>query len=75
VSIFVDSSHLALLVAMAGIATMRLEQIKERLREAGHLPRFVAPAGTKPPPELKSSPPPPRRQVGRKIVEGERGGA
>ncbi len=52
---------------------MNLEWIVERLRETGQLPRFVAPVGTEPPPELKSPPPPPRRQVGRRIIAGGEG--
>ncbi|MBA4116784.1 MAG: hypothetical protein H0X71_10215 [Rubrobacter sp.] len=51
---------------------MRLEQIAERLRESGQLPRFVAPAGAEPPPELKSPPLPVTRIVGRRRVQAER---
>jgi hypothetical protein len=51
---------------------MRLDQITKRLREAGSLPRFAAPSGTEPPPELKS-PPQVTRQVGRRIVQAGRG--
>jgi len=47
---------------------VRLEQIVERLREAGQLPRFAAPSGTKPPAPLKSPPPPITRIVGRRAV-------
>jgi hypothetical protein len=51
---------------------MNLEWIVERLRESGALPRFVAPVGTEPPPELKSPPPPVTRIVGRRRVQAER---
>ncbi len=53
---------------------MNLEWIAERLRATGQLPRFVAPLGAEPPPELKSPPPPPRRQVGRRIILSGGGG-
>ncbi len=51
-------------------ASVRLHHARqqETNRESGQLPRFVAPVGTEPPPELKSPPPPPRRQVGRRII-------
>jgi len=47
---------------------MRLEQIVERLREAGQLPRFAAPAGTKPPGPLDESTLTITRIVGRRKV-------
>ncbi len=52
---------------------MNLEQIKQRLREGGQLPRFVAPIGAEPPPELKSPPLPITVQVGRRIITRGRG--
>jgi hypothetical protein len=51
---------------------VNLEQIKQRLRESGQLPRFVAPIGVEPPPELKSPPLPVTRIVGRRRVQAER---
>jgi hypothetical protein len=46
---------------------MKLETILQRRRDSGQLPRFVAPAGTEPPEQLKSpaGDPPPRRYVGK----------
>ncbi len=52
---------------------MKLEQIEKRLRASGQLPRFVAPAGTEPPPELKGPPPRPIRLVGRRKLQAGRG--
>jgi len=52
---------------------MKPETILQRQgtpRDSGQLPRFVAPAGTEPPDQLKSPPRTPRRQVGRKTHEG-----